>query len=306
MCRMVIAFIFLGCVSSLSANDSEKYIRQYYKLAISEMERTGIPASIKLAQALLESGAGKSTLAREANNHFGIKCNGGWTGKTHYREDDDYKDGKLIKSCFRKYEDAGESFIAHSDFLTKQPRYSDLFLLSAGDFHGWAYGLKKAGYATDKRYPVKLVDLIDKYNLSQYDNGQVVAQVTEPSDDIFLNEDTGAEEVVVVDSKSKRNSRTSRKTSSRKKSSSRKSSKRTRNTKDQIAHVVTEGQTIKEIASYYELDATILRLRNRIPKDAEPLAGEEIYLRKKINIFRRPKFTRGNQDVASVDGDFIF
>lgn len=146
-----------------------QYIEKYKDLAVSEMHRTNIPASIKVAQAILESGLGTSTLATQANNHFGIKCNGGWTGDTYYREDDDYKDGKLIKSCFRKYQNPAESFIAHSDFLVKQPRYKNLFLLQKDDYAGWAYGLRAAGYATDKQYPSKLIDIINKYNLSELD-----------------------------------------------------------------------------------------------------------------------------------------
>jgi len=158
-----------------------QYIERYKELAISEMHRTNIPASIKMAQAILESGLGTSTLATQANNHFGIKCNGGWTGDTYYREDDDYKNGKLIKSCFRKYQNPAESFIAHSDFLVKQPRYSKLFLLQKDDFAGWAYGLREAGYATDKKYPTKLIDIINKYNLDELDKpSEIFAQADTP------------------------------------------------------------------------------------------------------------------------------
>ena len=158
-----------------------QYIEKYRELAISEMHRTNIPASIKMAQAILESGLGTSTLATQANNHFGIKCNGGWTGDTYYREDDDYKNGKLIKSCFRKYQNPAESFIAHSDFLVKQPRYRNLFLLQKDDYAGWAHGLREAGYATDKKYPSKLIDIIHKYNLTELDKeSQIFAQANTP------------------------------------------------------------------------------------------------------------------------------
>ena len=158
-----------------------QYIEKYRDLAISEMHRTNIPASIKMAQAILESGLGTSTLATQANNHFGIKCNGGWTGDTYYREDDDYKNGKLIKSCFRKYDNPAESFIAHSDFLVTQPRYGKLFLLQKDDYAGWAYGLREAGYATDKKYPSKLIEIINKYNLDELDQpSQIFAQANPP------------------------------------------------------------------------------------------------------------------------------
>ena len=155
-----------------------QYIEKYRELAISEMQRTNIPASIKMAQAILESGLGKSTLATQANNHFGIKCGGGWNGDTYYREDDDYKNGKLVKSCFRKFENPAQSYIAHSDFLRNQPRYSSLFDLAPTDYEAWAYGLRAAGYATDKAYPTKLIDIINKYNLSELDYSGVIASTT--------------------------------------------------------------------------------------------------------------------------------
>lgn len=149
------------------------FIDQYKDLAISEMHRTGIPASIKLAQAILESNAGQSTLAREANNHFGIKCGSYWKGRTFYRKDDDRnRNGKLIKSCFRAFKNAGQSWIEHSDFLSVQNRrrYDFLFKYSSSDYTNWAYGLKKAGYATDPNYAPRLIQIIEDYQLYQYDN----------------------------------------------------------------------------------------------------------------------------------------
>lgn len=126
---MIIVLMGLSVLLSASEDKSKNYIATYKDIAISEMHRTGIPASIKLAQGLLESGAGQSTLAREANNHFGIKCGGSWEGETFYREDDDHdKNGKLIKSCFRKFSNASESFFAHSAFLTDQSRYAFLLI----------------------------------------------------------------------------------------------------------------------------------------------------------------------------------
>ena len=128
------------------AQDQAEYIRKYQDLAISEMVRTGIPASIKLAQALLESNCGKSDLACQANNHFGIKCGGNWDGKSYHKEDDDYADGKLVKSCFREFDCVRDSYIAHSDFLTdpaKAARYGFLFQLDPTDYKGWARGFPK-------------------------------------------------------------------------------------------------------------------------------------------------------------------
>ena len=146
------------------------YIETYAPLAVQEMYASGIPASITLAQGLLESGAGQSTLARNANNHFGIKCHSGWSGKRAYRKDDDRNaHGKLIESCFRKYDDPAESYADHSDFLTSGARYASLFLLRPGDYKGWARGLKKAGYATSKTYASKLIGIIESYGLDRYD-----------------------------------------------------------------------------------------------------------------------------------------
>lgn len=155
-------------------NDSAlRYIERYKDVAIQEMERAGIPASIKLAQGLLESGAGTSHLARNANNHFGIKCGSNWNGKEVFREDDDYDDkGKLLKSCFRGYRNANASYVAHSEFLRdpkKAFRYGFLFRLNPQDYKRWAEGLRRAGYATDPNYPAKLISRIELYDLDQYD-----------------------------------------------------------------------------------------------------------------------------------------
>lgn len=142
------------------------YIEQYKDIAIAEMNQYGIPASIKLAQALLESGNGNSYLAREANNHFGIKCGGVWQGKSVTRPDDHVRD------CFRVYNNPAHSFRDHSQFLLRK-RYEKLFTLDKDDYKGWARGLKDAGYATNPRYPELLIDLIERYQLYQYDRPEV-------------------------------------------------------------------------------------------------------------------------------------
>lgn len=155
------------------AQGQVEYIRQFQDIAIAEMQRTGIPASIKLAQALLESGCGKSDLACNANNHFGIKCGGTWDGKAYHKEDDDYENGKLVKSCFREFKSVQESYIAHSNFLMdtgKAGRYGFLFELDPLDYKGWAKGLSKAGYATDPQYANRLIEIIEKYELYRFDN----------------------------------------------------------------------------------------------------------------------------------------
>ncbi len=151
------------------------YIERFKRIAISEMERTGVPASIKLAQGLLESDAGRSTLSSNYNNHFGIKCHSTWQGERFYKEDDDIDPltGQLVKSCFRVYKNADESFIAHSDFLrdpAKVNRYGSLFQLQRTDYVGWAQGLQRAGYATAQDYSDKVIKLIQDYQLAQYDS----------------------------------------------------------------------------------------------------------------------------------------
>ena len=141
------------------------YLNRYSTLAVNEMNRTGIPASITLAQGMLESNYGRSRLATEGNNHFGIKCHSNWTGRKIYH--DDNRRGE----CFRAYGSVDESFRDHSDFLVNGSRYSELFSLSKTDYKGWARGLKKAGYATDPKYADLLIRKIEEYRLWAYDTG---------------------------------------------------------------------------------------------------------------------------------------
>lgn len=138
------------------------YIETYSEIAKDEMRKYKIPASITLAQGILESASGKGRLAVKANNHFGIKCHG-WTGAKIYHDDD------RSQECFRKYREAKSSYEDHSKFLTGRGRYADLFKLKQDDYKGWARGLKKAGYATDRKYPDKLISLIERYKLYEYD-----------------------------------------------------------------------------------------------------------------------------------------
>ena len=149
--------------TTVYADVVKAYVLQYKETAKDNMRRHGIPASITLAQGILESGAGRGTLCVEANNHFGIKCHTGWTGETVHHDDDSEQE------CFRKYKDPAESYNDHSLFLTTRGRYANLFKLDKDDYEAWAKGLKAAGYATDPKYPDKLIDLIVKYDLAAYD-----------------------------------------------------------------------------------------------------------------------------------------
>jgi flagellum-specific peptidoglycan hydrolase FlgJ len=149
------------------------YVKKYSWLAIEEMRRTGIPASIKLAQAIVESHSGTSFLATEANNHFGLKCGNGWKGKTKYKFDDDYDvNGYMIESCFQAYTTIRESYMCHSDYLlnaTKMNRYGYLFVLDVLDYRAWAEGLQKGGYSTNPLYAQILVQTIEELALQKYD-----------------------------------------------------------------------------------------------------------------------------------------
>ena len=156
-------FAALAAFSQGGGSLHEQYIAKYSEIAVEEMFRSGVPASITLAQGLLESAGGESTLAVQGNNHFGIKCGPAWQGKSIKADDD--RPGE----CFRVYDTPEESFRDHSDFLRYQDRYKFLFELEITDYKGWAIGLKKAGYATDPEYPSKLISLIERYKLYDLD-----------------------------------------------------------------------------------------------------------------------------------------
>ncbi len=140
-----------------------KYFDKYHKLAVEQQRKYKIPASITLAQGVLESGAGQSSLARKSNNHFGIKCHSDWRGKRVYYDDD------LKGECFRKYKSVEDSYEDHSRFLAYRSRYASLFDLKITDYKGWAKGLKRCGYATDRRYADRLIKIIEDYELYRYD-----------------------------------------------------------------------------------------------------------------------------------------
>ena len=142
---------------------SLQYIKRYAPIAVSEMHKYNVPASITLAQGILESGNVRSQLASKSNNHFGIKCHTGWKGAKVYHDDDEKGE------CFRKYKYVESSYEDHSQFLSGRRRYASLFTLKKTDYKGWSKGLKKAGYATDKNYPKKLIKIIETYELYEFD-----------------------------------------------------------------------------------------------------------------------------------------
>ena len=155
------------------------YIEKYSGIAKDEMTQYGIPASITLAQGILESGAGRGELTRKANNHFGIKCHSDWTGERAYHDDDENQE------CFRKYKDPRFSFRDHSLFLSERSRYQNLFRHKKDDYKAWAKGLRKAGYATDPKYPQKLIRIIEKYNLSVYDRQVLGGNIDDATSEVI-------------------------------------------------------------------------------------------------------------------------
>ena len=168
---------------------AQQYIDRFKTIAVQEMNLYGIPASITLAQGLFESGNGNGELARVANNHFGIKCTYDWKGKSYYKDDDNKND------CFRVYDRPEDSFRDHSNFL-KRKNYAALFELDKNDYVGWANGLKRAGYATNPKYPQQLINIIQKYNLDQYDRPEGEVQKIKREDRVLtqINQNIGKAE----------------------------------------------------------------------------------------------------------------
>lgn len=181
VCRLSVLFLlFTGflCVSATKAlaqgSVIEQYINRYKNIAEEEMQRTGVPAAISLAQGILESQAGQGWLVEHSHNHFGIKCKVNWSGPTIFY-DDDHKN-----ECFRVYATDDSSWRDHSDFLKYSPRYASLFQLDPLDYKAWAYGLKKAGYATNRAYARQLIEYIEKYNLQQYSETALAGKTSQP------------------------------------------------------------------------------------------------------------------------------
>lgn len=300
-CLLVITFFFLN---QLPGQDREVYINKYKDIAMSEMDRAGIPASIKLAQGILESGAGSSSLAKKAKNHFGMKCGSAWTGPTYFLEDDDYDDnGDLIKSCFRVFKNADASYIAHSEFLrdpNKNYRYGPLFRLDPRDYKAWAHGLKRAGYATSPTYAEKLIRIIETYKLFEYDSdvpGPVDVPNTNNEEEIAgifkINQvkvvlakgddtpvDIADRTSIPVKSILKFNENLSSKTQSLlEKSKVYIQRKRGNYRGKKKYHYVKAGDSMFDIAQQYGLRLDKLYKKNRLNNGSEPAVGERIKIR---------------------------
>jgi LysM repeat protein len=188
---LAVAFLFLGLVSRGQDEAAiQNYVHTYGAVAIAEMQRTGVPASIKLAQGIHETLAGTSDLVIKSNNHFGIKCKDTWKGQSVFHDDD------ARGECFRKYHSAVDSYRDHSDFLKGSPRYASLFNLDPLNYSAWAYGLKKAGYATNPKYPQIIIKLIEDYHLQEY---TLIALGKRPAgEEIFAKNSDGNKEKEII------------------------------------------------------------------------------------------------------------
>ncbi len=242
-----IFFILSICVASFGQSLDANYlayIEKYHSIAIRQQKLHGIPASIILAQGLLESGAGRGRLAVEANNHFGIKCHD-WTGDRVYHDDDEKNE------CFRKYRHASDSYEDHSLFLVNRSRYRNLFQLNPTDYVAWAHGLKAAGYATDPAYAQKLISLIDRYSLHEYDKAH--RGLFASNDDNKTTEAVSAHQPERAIYKS-----------------------------NYIRIVVaTANDTYASLAKELKISERRLRKYNEVGTDTEPRAGSIVYLSKK-------------------------
>ena len=333
--RKIVIFIslVLSHVAALAqGTPQERYIQKWAPTAVREMYRSGVPASITLAQGILESRYGLSPLASEGNNHFGIKCHKDWKGKSmHY--DDDAKG-----ECFRVYDSADESFQDHSDFLRYRDRYKFLFDLKTTDYKGWAYGLKKAGYATDPNYPAKLIKYIEDYKLYEYDTmtyeeSERVAESVEKNFEVARRDskvDSGKKQAAVKKEKAKKDRKTRRTGRKRVKEEtvsevipasplSLEEPKRidksglevfsfslTRETysRNGVPFITSvEGETYSSIAASYHLYLKELLRFNDLTRSEELLPGTVVYLQAKKNQSEKglDKYIVGGDDESLRD-----
>jgi LysM repeat protein len=311
MIKNTVLFTFLFFSIQIVAQSTQltrdEYIRKFYKLAISEMQRSGIPASITLAQGCWESGNGNSRLATEANNHFGIKCKSEWRGKKIYHDDD------ASQECFRKYAHAEASYIDHSNFLMSGSRYSFLFQLDPKDYVAWAHGLKKAGYATDPTYAQRLIKIIEEHKLHVYDeyvDNRQLASLKNETAPVKIRPSTldktnsrhkielrnGLRTVVVEEGDNYQSitkdlalkewelhtyNDIDKDSKVRVNEILYIEAKYKKGNKDHKQHVAEDGDTMHYIAQRYALRMKPLLKRNRMKKGEEPVAGQLVYLRNK-------------------------
>jgi LysM repeat protein len=302
--------IFISFLHAEPRMSCEEYISLYKDDAVHDMLKTGVPASITLAQAMLESDNGNSELAREANNHFGIKCHAEWNGETHYQDDDKQNE------CFRKYKSVLESYDDHSEFLRTRQRYSFLFSYDRADYVSWARGLKKAGYATNPQYAERLIKIIEENNLHAFDAATTSDNVeyvsvstpvpvkqrfpTEPITEVAISEQRSVSELNRTQYIVARPGDTYQtlatefdlmpwqilKYNDLKKTDRIKGGeivflKPKRSKAQSVYCIMEEGQTLRDVSQKYGVKVKALYRYNRIEEGFQPAAGEKIWLNKK-------------------------
>jgi LysM repeat protein len=301
-------FFIISTIISFAQTSRHEYIQRYQLLAIEEMNRSGIPASITMAQACLESADGNSELSRKSNNHFGIKCKSNWKGKKVYYDDD------ARNECFRKYKTVEESYIDHTNFLMNNPRYSSLFMLDHTDYKSWAHGLKKAGYATSKTYAHRLIDIIETHKLYRLDYKMSIDELNAYEQKKLGNEGV-SNSLTISAYQSHKIAKINRvksvlarkgdtyeiiaqeigldawalyKYNDQQKGYQPQENevvyiqpKKRKTKKDNPAHRVEPGETMHYLSQLYGIKLNLLYMRNGIKKGMQPLPGQIIYLRKR-------------------------
>ena len=281
---LTIILSFFILILQAQKQTPNEYINRYKELAVIEMHRSGVPASITLSQGVLESSSGNSRLAKFANNHFGIKCKGNWTGKTIYANDD------APDECFRAYGSVLESYKDHSDFLRKNWRYHELFELKVTDYKGWCHGLRKAGYATNPQYGKILINLIERYELYQYDTQKIpqkeAPEESEKINGIPVKVATQNETVQSIAENNYVKDKHIRKWNDLPKDEEIKAGeviylkpKRRRGSEDK--HIVTKTDNMRGISQSYGIKLKHLYKKNRMETGTEPKVGEVLYMQKK-------------------------
>ena len=282
----ILAILLVASAALAQKQTPQEYLAKYKELAIIEMHRSGVPASITLAQGVLESNSGNSRLAKFANNHFGIKCKGSWTGNVIYADDD------APDECFRAYGSVLESYQDHSDFLRKNWRYHPLFELDPSDYKGWCHGLRKAGYATNPQYGKILISLIDRYELHQYDGAKLPGTglpklvAGETKNGVLVKTAKPGETVESIASDNYLKDRHIRKWNDLPDDAKIEPGeivylkpKRRRGSEEK--HIVLKGEDMRDISQQYGIKLKLLYRKNRMEKGTEPKEGEVLYMQKK-------------------------
>ncbi len=267
----LVLLLIITNVYSQKINTSE-YIKKYKSLAISEMEKFSIPASIILAQGILESGNGNSRLAKNGKNHFGIKCHNNWDGRTIRWTDDSRRE------CFRRYKSVAESYRDHSEFLTTRGHYSPLFSLPITDYKGWAKGLQKAGYATNKKYSTLLIRIIEENNLNKFDNPTLYAHNSKSNISPDIQSDSDFEPIEIS------------------------GSNRPLYTNNGVKFIFAEaGDSFKKIARDLNIYTWQVYKYNDLKKDDTITEGQMIYVqKKKRKASQKYHLTKENESLYSI------